>query len=292
MKKIIFALIILLSIPKVNALSIEEKILRDGYYINSESVTIDLENYNKIKDKMSEIEIENMTSRTYEIIEDSIELAAYEEAVFETKYTTIAGDVFILEENELSLEEYENLSQNPQPASISYETTYKYLKIFATKEGTQKYQISVQNNWKKIPANKSFDVIAVRWGSGVVNLGTDYSGVQDYKITPTEVNPDSVDYIQGETPNFKTSSNGLGLSQNLVNGEYYYTNVLTAMITCSGTVDLYGAYQHAQGDVTLAQSQQYIFSSSGYGKVILFNTTTLANTYDGMSGVNTTITCS
>ena len=47
---------------------------------------------------------------------------------------------------------------------------------------------------------------------------------------------------------------------------------------------VYGAYRHAQGNLTLAQSQKYTIDSSGYGGVIKFDNS-VKNYYDAMSGV-------
>lgn len=50
-------------------------------------------------------------------------------------------------------------------------------------------------------------------------------------------------------------------------------------------ISVYGSYQHAKTNVTLATSQSYILSSSGLGGVIAFNTNTIRNYYDGKRGV-------
>lgn len=50
---------------------------------------------------------------------------------------------------------------------------------------------------------------------------------------------------------------------------------------------VYGTYQHATSDLTLSQSQNYTFSSSGLGSVLKF-ANSVSSKYDGMKGVSAT----
>lgn len=50
---------------------------------------------------------------------------------------------------------------------------------------------------------------------------------------------------------------------------------------------VYGTYQHATSDLTLSQSQNYTFSSSGLGGVLKF-ANSVSSKYDGMKGVSAT----
>lgn len=90
--------------------------------------------------------------------------------------------------------------------------------------------------------------------------------------------------------NYQEFSKGAGISQNLVNNSTYYYHTLAATVSCSaGTI--YGSYQHAQGNLTLAQSKSYILSSNGYGGVVKFTDSTALSTYDKMGGISLTPIC-
>lgn len=285
-KTIIFLVMLLINIPFVNAETIEEKILENKTYTNNEGVTINQENYNKIKDLLEDIEIENIDENIYQKINNSEKAVAYETTIIETEYVKIGNDTFVLNQKVITNDELNDISTaSTTEGSVVHTTSYKqlHLWVFSNSDGT--YTFVIQNSWKKIPSNKSFDVLAFRWeGTVTENKNTIY-GEQIYKISTSQVNPPFIEYQYGNG-NYKYESNGVGLSQNLVNGDYYYVNQLEITASCSGTIKLYGTYQHAQGDLTLSDSKSYSISSSGLGNVLYYSNSTIRNTYDNMQGIS------
>lgn len=81
------------------------------------------------------------------------------------------------------------------------------------------------------------------------------------------------------------------MSQNLVNNATFYYQNVQLTTNCKATMKIYATYQHAQGTVTLAQSQNYTLSYNGLGKVVLFNSSDISNIYDEMSGVEISPIC-
>ena len=59
--------------------------------------------------------------------------------------------------------------------------------------------------------------------------------------------------------------------------------------TISGSYPkIYGTYQHAIRDISLANSQKYTLSSTGYGKVVLFDSS-VKSYYSLFGGVDVTL---
>lgn len=158
-----------------------------------------------------------------------------------------------------------------------------HLWVFLNDNGSHTFVI--QNSWKKIPTTKSFDVIALRWEGSVVETQSSTYGEQIYKNTTSQVNPPYITY-QYNNGNYNYLDNGVGLSQNLVNGDYYYVNQLEITAYCSGTINVYGTYQHAQNSLTLTESKSYTLNSSGLGNVLYYSNSTIRNSYDNMQGIS------
>lgn len=168
--------------------------------------------------------------------------------------------------------------------AASVTTSYKNLQIARTKISGNKYQIDLINVWLTTPVIKSFDVMALRYVDATVVSGTQ-DGTQIYKKNGSY---DGVNYSYNGT-NMKITSNGFGVSMNLVDGATDFENYLQVnVIATSTSAKIYGSYQHAAANVTLAQSQAYNISHNGYGEVINFSTS-VENIYDGMKGVSLAI---
>lgn len=130
--------------------------------------------------------------------------------------------------------------------------------------------------WYTVPKVKSFDVLALRFASPVT-----FQTVTGYQMT----NIGTQNYSYNGT-NMKKFSNGVGISMNLMDDATSFNCSLHATINnTSNIIPVYGTYQHAKTNVTLATSQSYTLSSSGLGGVLAFNTSTIKNYYDGMGGV-------
>ncbi|MGN1371127.1 MAG: hypothetical protein ACI4XM_02445 [Candidatus Coprovivens sp.] len=287
MKKIIITLVILLiNIPFIKAETIEEKILENKTYINNEGVAISQENYDKIKDLLKDDEIENIDANIYDKIKNSEKAVAYETTIIKTEYIKIGNDTFVIDQEIIGNDNLNDISvTSATEGSVVHTTNYKqlHLWVFSNSDGT--YTFVIQNSWKKIPSNKSFDVLAFRWEGNVTENKNTIYGEQNYKTSTSQVNPPYIEYQYGNG-NYKYESNGVGLSQNLVNGDYYYVNQLEITASCSGTIKIYGTYQHAQGNLTLLDSKSYSISSGGLGNVLYYSNSTIRNTYDNMQGLS------
>lgn len=185
MKKIFIIILILMFIPIIKAESINKSIEISGKYQNFNGVNIDKENYNKIKNILTESEIENLTQEDYQEIEKSEKILDATIYVSEKKYVIVSGTRLLIEENDLSIAEYNEITDN---------------------------------------------------------------------------------------------------NSNLVK-----TNSIDENVSYETT--LYGTYQHAQGDVTLAQSKLFTIGSGGMGNVIYWGTNELNSIYNNTAGVNLTFTC-
>lgn len=183
---------------------------------------------------------------------------------------------------EVSKEEAIEAAENNISTRASYhKTSYKNIAITTSKTGPNSYFIYVTNDWLINPRVKSYDVIAMRVDDATISSGTQ-RGVQMY--TTNGIN-DVVNYSYQGT-NMVLSSNGFGISMNLVDAAQGFTCEIEAIVTATSRwATVYGSYQHAMTAVTLAKSKSYTISHNGYGKVINF-ATAVQNDYDNMQGVS------
>ncbi len=187
-------------------------------------------------------------------------------------------------------EEYNNVDEVNNSLITPYnyaETNYKRLDIWVWDSGDDIYLGELELTWKIIPATRSFDVIAFR-GQGMTVMEDSQIGNQSYWVNDVR---HIISYAYNGT-NIQKRDLGYGISMNLVNGSDVNGYVLyTSCIfekTASGTAYVYGSYQHATENVTLAESQNYNISGAGLGNVIYFYGNTVTK-YDNMPGVYVTI---
>lgn len=183
---------------------------------------------------------------------------------------------------EVSKEEATTAAENNISTMGTYHTTsYKNIAITTSQTGTNSYFIYVTNDWLITPKVKSYDVIAMRVDDATISSGTQ-SGVQFYTTNGITA---AVNYSYQGT-NMVLSSNGFGISMNLVDAASGFTCEIEAIVTATSQwATVYGSYQHAMTAVTLAKSKSYTISHNGYGKVINF-ATAVQNDYDNMQGVS------
>ena len=183
---------------------------------------------------------------------------------------------------EVSKEEATTAAKNNISTRATYHaTSYKNIEITTSQTGTNSYFIYVTNNWLITPRVKSYDVIAMRVDDATISSGTQ-RGMQAYT---TNGITDVVNYSYQGT-NMVLSSNGFGISMNLVDAAQGFTCEIQAIVTATFQwATVYGSYQHAMTAVTLAKSKSYTISHNGYGKVINF-ATAVQNDYDNMQGVS------
>ena len=183
---------------------------------------------------------------------------------------------------EVSKEEATEAAENNISTIATYhKTSYKNIEISTSRTGPNSYFIYVTNDWLINPRVKSYDVIAMRVDDATISSGTQ-RGVQMY--TTNGIN-DVVNYSYQGT-NMVLSSNGFGISMNLVDAAQGFTCEIEAIVTATTKwATVYGSYQHAMTAVTLAKSKSYTISHNGYGQVINF-ATAVQNDYDNMQGVS------
>lgn len=260
----------------------------DPYYVNNNGIEMSEENYNMLSNFYSNNAIANMSLEKYQA-EMSHQYTLYGS---ETKYiktsTLLDSTGKVLESNssEVSESQYNN---HVVPLFLCgtghqcWETDYKQvdLNVWSYVDDPNAIRLVLVNTWKIMPAVRSYDVIAMRYTGATATTAW---GDQSYFGTNTPVT--TIEYSYNGT-NMKVLSNGIGISQNLVG--YTDLNYLTNRIVIEGTTDwsnfaVWGSYQHAVSNVTLAQSKNYTLSSSGLGGVINFNSSVVGY-YDGMQGV-------
>ena len=141
--------------------------------------------------------------------------------------------------------------------------------------------ITITNTWLSIPSVKSYDVIGYRNGTGAAVSINSVSGYQKW-------DGNVISYNSG-SENYKSAGNGCGISMNIVdNVSRSLENSMTVtVINNAYTYTAYGTYQHAQSNVTLAQSKNYTVNANGLGGVLDF-AASVRGYYDGMQGVNIT----
>ncbi len=135
--------------------------------------------------------------------------------------------------------------------------------------------------WTAVPNVKSYDVLALRTEGVNFNMSS-LSGTQSYL---KDGSSGAVGYLY-TTQNTKMFNNGVGISMNLVDGATNFMLSMSVIYNITGSYPhVYGSYQHATNNVSLAQSQKYSLSKSGYGGVILFDSS-VKGYYDQMNGVD------
>lgn len=153
---------------------------------------------------------------------------------------------------------------------VSHETASKILKLSAV--CISECNISIVASWKKNPTIKSYDVIGARF-NGISYLGSHFIDLSygDNIITNASL---------------KTASNGIGASIKLPETSEKIVLAQSFRTTKGGTI--YASYQHAKKTSTLAKSQNYSFSSAGFGGVFKF-ADSIKSYYDAMQGVSLTL---
>ena len=184
---------------------------------------------------------------------------------------------------EVTKEEATNAAKNNTTTrATSHATTYKNIQITAMHGVANVYLMDLTTLWLISPAIKSYDVIAMRTDDASIIEGSQ-EGTQGYIYKNGTTG--YIDYSYNGT-NMKRASNGFGISMNLLDAAHRYECFITARVRATTEwAEVFGSYQHAATNVTLAQSQAYTISHNGYGEVINF-ATAVQNHYDGMQGVS------
>lgn len=257
-----------------------------AFLSNVKAANLTDEEYNRLKILFSDERIAIMsdedTGRYLSYDLESTERVSKFYKVTETRNGTITSEVTEEEATSAAAEVKAAIESGIMPAATYYTTSYKNLVISKMKLGTNSYFIHLTNNWLINPSVKSYDVIAMRMDDVTMSAGTQ-TGIQMYNTS--NGGSGSVDYSYQGT-NMVLSSNGFGISMNLVDAGTGFTCEIEAVVTATSEwATVYGSYQHAVENVSLANSKAYTISHNGYGKVINF-ATGIQNSYDAMKGVS------
>lgn len=219
-----------------------------------------------------------------EITDEDTEYLGFVGKYFKTIYLTDPnGNVFATNDEEITKEEALEIAENSKTNSVARSVAdsgtvttaskYVYMQYYKT---TSQTIADLGVEWLTVPKVKSFDVLALRFATSV--------GIQS--ATGSQVTNIGTQNYSNNGTNMKKFSNGVVISMNLMDDATTFLCKIQARINnTSNVIPVYGSYQHAKTDVTLATSQSYTLSSSGLGGVIAFNTNTIRNYYDGMRGV-------
>ena len=245
---------------------------------NVKAANLTEEEHNRLRNVFSETRISLMSD------EDAARYLSYdlEHSNKVSKYYKVTETTNGTITTEVSKEEATNAAKNNIATKGTYYTTsYKNIEISTTYVSNNKYYVHLVNDWLITPKVKSYDVIAMRVDDATIENGTQ-DGTQTYGSSG---NYNLISYSYNGT-NMVLSSNGFGISMNLVDAATGFTCEIEAMVqSTSQWATVYGSYQHATTSLTLAQSKSYTISHNGYGKVINF-ATAVQNYYDNMQGVS------
>lgn len=241
--------IVVLLLAVLFAFGITNVYAEEAYYTTQNGIELTREEYEFLTTFYSPIYPDIMTRDMYdEFVEKDV----------------MNGDVQIVSytEPQLAL-----LNPGISPTSQTHTTSYKTVHI-----GSSCFPgfciMSLQNNWLVSPSIRSWD-----------NIGVYLDGVSLISHDGTYVGSTSGTNWYSNL----NTTNGLGNSVKLPDtGENIIIN-MAFTVTPGGTV--YGSYQHAMQNTTLANSQNYTISLGGEGHVFLY-TGNAIGLYDGMNGVD------
>lgn len=256
------------------------------YYTNANGIEMSELEYDKLLQIFSETKIKYLTEEEFETYKDVNILMS--DSIYQ-RVVSLNGE--IISEEEVSEEEYNNASTSESTPGIMrsvddygfYETTYKKLGI-SLSEGNG-ILLTGTLSWKLVPYCRSYDVFAYRFNH------FDYSGFSGSQVYVKSNGAYNINY-NTSSAGYKALSNGAGVSMNLKDDSDitgFELTVLTHIAFNSSDYSqghVYISYQHAQADVTRAQSMDYTLNISGYGNVVLFSDSSIANKYDQMSGIH------
>lgn len=245
---------------------------------NVKAATLTEEEYTRLRNVFSDARISLMSD------EDAARYLSYdlEHTNKVSKYYRVTETTNGTITTEVSKEEATNAANsNISTIATYYSTSYKNIEISTTSIGSNKYLVYLTNDWLITPRVKSYDVIAMRTEDSTISSGSQ-RGVQMYTTNGIS---DVINYSYNGT-NMVLSSNGFGISMNLVDAASGFTCEIQAIVEATSQwAKVYGSYQHAMTAVTLSKSKSYTISHNGYGKVINF-ATAVQNDYDNMQGVS------
>lgn len=264
----------------------------ENYYVNKNGVIMTESEYQKIVDTYSIRRAENLTQDKYnKLIKGKIvdSNTIYQKVTYNEK-GIISEKIISKEEYEKSEEENNYTCKSTISTKSSdngfIETSYKKLSVHLT-DLSDEFDLYGTLTWKKVPACRSYDVFAFR------TAHFSYSGVNGTQEYYTNSGHSNILYDY-TSQGYKSASNGAGFSMNLKDGNNItkYFMDLNADLQINqynySTAHVWVTYQHAQNDLTRAQSMSYSISAAGLGDVVYYTNNYIANTYDDMAGIELT----
>ena len=253
--------------------------------INGKDITIGVEsNSNVDLTELDNQDIDILLGYNSKLIADTYEydifgnlINVYEKEITEEELELLqsSSNYHVLEDGLIH-----DITLNSSPKSSHYhfyETTGKKIDISYYKNAANNYVIDLHNAWKINPTYRSHDIIAARW--------TTSKSTSDYTISGTQIaiGASTVNYTESlSSDHMKKYAYGAGISQNLYDNYAPSGNTFRAVSSTSFGTYVYGTYQHATQNISLANSKSYTISSSGLGGVLNH---TYSSSYDGMDGI-------
>lgn len=256
------------------------------FYTNMNGVELTKEQYSNLNKVFDEDTIATLTEQQINYYKNNSNLSKTENTkyirtdnYYDNNGNLISSEDTIVNEND-ALSFIKSQNEGISILGSSHQTTMKKLTISLVTTHSVK-TITITNTWLSIPSTKSYDVIGFRNGTGTSLSISSVSGYQNY-------DGNVISYKNGGD-NYKEPKGGCGISMNIVDSvSSSLSNGMTVTIWNNATTyTAYGTYQHAQSNVTLAQSKNYTISSSGLGGVLDFENS-VKGYYDGMQGVDIT----
>lgn len=179
---------------------------------------------------------------------------------------------------EITKEEYDTVNPNESRSNpTTHETTYKSMTSSILANGSY-YRYKNVLNWKKMPANRSYDIIGIGFLQSVkVHSNTTYFS-QYYCYTSGGCYTTTTNYpqifVSGAGTSFLLPSGNLNTLR-----ETFYFDVEKNTNNTITTQKAYADYSHATSSVTLTNSQNYSVIQSG-GIVL---DTSISSYYDSMA---------
>ena len=245
MKKIVVALLVVLCIFGIT----KNVYAEEAYYTTQNGIELTREEY------------EFLTTFYNPRFPDIMTRDMYEEFV-ESDLINSEVEIVTYNEPQLGL-----LNPSVGPRSQTHTTSYKTIHISKGCNSTF-CTIDIQNTWTVNPSVRSWD-----------NIGAYFDGVSLIKHNHTYV--DSTSGTNWFT--YLNTTNGIGNSVELPSTGNDIIIDMSFRVSRGGTV--YGSYQHAMQNTTLANSQNYTLDILGYGNVFSYYGTAIG-VYDGMNGVD------
>ena len=249
-------------------------------YTTTKGCYITEEQYINMKATLTDEEINNYSCDAIDLIKDEENLHVTQKYYKEIAVDTYKNEERILEE--ISKEEfYSDDDEYGIMPLAEHVTEYKKFTVSATTYSSNGVMVTADLVWRKMPSTRSYDVYALMVNKGGLNISSwQLTQKADYVSTVLQ---------NGIPSGIVLDNNGLGYGASFALSESASSQLSSNLITKGTTYNkpstITVTYQHAQYDVTYAQSRAYTFSSSGYGSVCNFTTNAGRNSYDTMKGL-------